>query len=48
MKIAIANDHAGYEMKIVVIKWLEEQGYEIKISEPIHLILLITWTMYIP
>lgn len=30
MKIAIANDHAGYEMKIILLKWLEEQGYEIK------------------
>nr|WP_319509557.1 ribose 5-phosphate isomerase B [uncultured Draconibacterium sp.] len=30
MKIAIANDHAGYEMKIILLKWLEEQGYETK------------------
>jgi ribose 5-phosphate isomerase B len=29
-KIAIGNDHAGYEMKLVVLKWLEEQGYEIE------------------
>ncbi len=30
MKIAIGNDHAGYELKVVVLKWLEEQGYEVK------------------
>ena len=30
MKIAIGNDHAGYEMKRVLIDWLEEQGYEVK------------------
>lgn len=30
MKIAIGNDHAGYEMKLVLLKWLEENGYEIK------------------
>jgi ribose 5-phosphate isomerase B len=29
-KIAIGNDHAGYEMKEVVLEWLEEKGYEIK------------------
>lgn len=29
MKIAIGNDHAGVEMKVVLKKWLEEQGYEI-------------------
>ena len=30
MKIAIGNDHAGYEIKMVVLDWLREQGYEIK------------------
>ena len=30
MKIAIGNDHAGYEIKMVVLEWLREQGYEIK------------------
>jgi ribose 5-phosphate isomerase B len=30
MKIAVGNDHAGYEIKLVVLKWLKEQGYEIK------------------
>lgn len=30
MKIAVGNDHAGYEMKVVLLKWLEEQGYEIE------------------
>jgi ribose 5-phosphate isomerase B len=29
MKIAIGNDHAGFEMKLVVKDWLEEQGYEV-------------------
>ena len=29
MKIAIGNDHAGVEMKMVLKEWLEEQGYEI-------------------
>ncbi len=29
MKIALGNDHAGYEMKLVVKEWLEEQGYEV-------------------
>jgi len=30
MKIAIGNDHAGYEIKMHVLDWLREQGYEIK------------------
>ncbi len=30
MKIAIGNDHAGYEMKITLLNWLEEQGYVVK------------------
>jgi ribose 5-phosphate isomerase B len=29
MKIAIGNDHAGFEVKLVVKDWLEEQGYEV-------------------
>jgi len=29
-KIAIGNDHAGYEIKEILLKWLEEQGYEYK------------------
>ncbi len=29
-KIAIGNDHAGYEMKVPILKWLEEQGCEFK------------------
>jgi len=29
MKIAIGNDHAGFEMKLVVLEWLKSQGYEI-------------------
>jgi ribose 5-phosphate isomerase B len=28
MKIAIGNDHAGYEIKRVIKDWLEEQGYD--------------------
>ncbi len=30
MKIAIGNDHAGYEMKKIVVTWLKEQGHQIK------------------
>lgn len=30
MKISIANDHAGYEMKLALLQWLEKQGFEIK------------------
>jgi ribose 5-phosphate isomerase B len=30
MKIAIGNDHAGYKIKMIVLDWLREQGYEIK------------------
>ena len=29
MKIAIGNDHAGYDMKLVIKGMLEEQGYEL-------------------
>lgn len=29
MKIAIGNDHAGYEAKVEVVKELEKQGYEV-------------------
>jgi ribose 5-phosphate isomerase B len=29
MKIAIANDHAGYELKVQVIDYLKEQGHQI-------------------
>ena len=29
MKIAIANDHAGYEMKLPLLGWLEEQNYQV-------------------
>ena len=29
MKIAIANDHTGVEIKNVIIKHLEEKGYEV-------------------
>ena len=29
-KIAIGNDHAGYEMKVILLKWLDEQGYQIE------------------
>lgn len=30
MKIAIGNDHAGYELKSVLADWLKEQGYDVK------------------
>lgn len=29
-KIAIGNDHAGYELKVTILKWLEERGCQIK------------------
>lgn len=29
MKIGIACDHAGYEVKVHLLKWLSEQGYEV-------------------
>ena len=28
MKVAIGNDHAGYDMKLVIKKMLEDEGYE--------------------
>lgn len=30
MKIAMANDHAGYELKLHVLAWLEAQGALVK------------------
>lgn len=30
MKIALASDHAGYELKLQLIEYLKEKGYEIK------------------
>lgn len=30
MKIAIANDHAGYELKLKLVEYLKENGNEIK------------------
>lgn len=27
--IAIGSDHAGYEYKAAIVKWLEEKGYEV-------------------
>jgi ribose 5-phosphate isomerase B len=29
-EIAVASDHAGYQMKLEIIKYLEEKGYKIK------------------
>lgn len=29
MQIAIGNDHAGFELKSTLLKWLEEQGHEV-------------------
>lgn len=28
MKVSVASDHAGYELKEVIVKWLKENGYE--------------------
>ncbi len=30
MKIAVASDHAGYERKQIILKYLQEQGIEFK------------------
>jgi ribose 5-phosphate isomerase B len=30
LKIAVANDHAGFERKQAILKYLREQGYELK------------------
>ncbi len=30
MIIAIGNDHGGYEMKLVILEWIKNQGYELK------------------
>ena len=30
MKLAIGSDHAGYELKETLIKYMEEKGYEIE------------------
>jgi len=30
LKIAIASDHAGYDRKLIVLKYLKEQGFECK------------------
>jgi len=30
MKIAIGNDHTGYEMKMAIIEYLEKNGFEYK------------------
>ncbi len=29
MKIAMANDHAGYKLKTQLAQWLEEEGHEV-------------------
>ena len=29
-KIALASDHAGFDMKNVVINWLKSENYEVK------------------
>jgi len=28
--LAIASDHAGYQMKLSIIKYVEGKGYEVK------------------
>lgn len=30
LKIALANDHAGYELKVAIKAYLEAEGYEVK------------------
>jgi ribose 5-phosphate isomerase B len=30
MNIAVGNDHAGYEMKLIILEWLEQEGYQVK------------------
>jgi len=34
MKISVASDHAGYELKEIIIKWLKEKGYEVTDEGP--------------
>ncbi|PPD57794.1 ribose 5-phosphate isomerase B [Dehalogenimonas etheniformans] len=29
MRIAIGNDHRGYELKLKIVEWLKSQGYEV-------------------
>ena len=29
MKIALASDHGGFALKEVIVKYLEENGYEV-------------------
>ena len=29
MKLSIGSDHAGYEAKLEVVKWLKQEGYEV-------------------
>ncbi len=30
MKIALGNDHAGYKLKVILLKWLKEQGHDVE------------------
>ena len=30
MKIIVGNDHAGYEMKVALVKWLQTNGYTVE------------------
>jgi ribose 5-phosphate isomerase RpiB len=41
MKIAIGCDHGGFELKNEIIKFLENEKYEVKILVHIQLVLAI-------
>ena len=30
MKLVIGNDHAGYELKVYLLEWLKNNGYEVE------------------
>jgi len=30
MKIAIGNDHRGYKLKLEIVEWLKNQGYQVE------------------
>lgn len=36
MTITIASDHAGYELKEIIVKWLEKEGYKVENEGPFN------------